>query len=42
MVLPRSDELKTIPGLDISGYMEPADEVGGDYYDVLEHKNGHG
>ncbi len=37
MVLPRSDELKTIPGLDISGYMDPADEVGGDYYDVLQH-----
>ncbi len=38
MVLPRPDELLTIPGLDISGYMEPADEVGGDYYDVLQHK----
>lgn len=37
MILPRADELKTIPGLDISGYMEPADEVGGDYYDVLQH-----
>ena len=37
MVLPRSDELQTIPGLDISGYMDPADEVGGDYYDVLQH-----
>ncbi len=23
------------PGLDIAGYMAPADEVGGDYYDVL-------
>lgn len=37
MVLPRPDELQTIPGLDISGYMDPADEVGGDYYDVLQH-----
>ena len=37
MVLPRSDELQTIPGLDIAGYMDPADEVGGDYYDVLQH-----
>ncbi len=37
MVLPRSDELLTVPGLDIAGYMDPADEVGGDYYDVLQH-----
>lgn len=25
-----------LPGFDISGYMKPADEVGGDYYDVIE------
>ena len=37
MVLPRADELRAVPGLDIAGYMEPADEVGGDYYDVLQH-----
>jgi len=37
MVLPRSHELKTIPGLDIAGYMAPAAEVGGDYYDVLQY-----
>ena len=24
-----------IPGYEISGYMKPADEVGGDYYDVI-------
>lgn len=36
MILPRAEELNSIPGLDISGYMEPADEVGGDYYDVLQ------
>ena len=36
MVLPMSKELKTIPGLEIVGYMQPADEVGGDYYDVLK------
>ncbi len=24
-----------IPGYDIAGYMEPAEEVGGDYYDVI-------
>lgn len=35
MILPTSDELDAIDGLEISGYMEPADEVGGDYYDVL-------
>jgi len=36
MVLPKPEELKEIPNLDIAGYMEPADEVGGDYYDVLK------
>ncbi|HLO51159.1 MAG TPA: SpoIIE family protein phosphatase [Kamptonema sp.] len=35
MILPTSDELDAIEGLEIAGYMEPADEVGGDYYDVL-------
>lgn len=34
LVLPNSEELE-IEGLDIAGYMEPANEVGGDYYDVL-------
>ena len=38
MILPQPEELE-IEGLDISGYMESADEVGGDYYDVL-HTNG--
>ena len=36
MVLPNPDELKAIEGLDIAAYMAPADEVGGDYYDVLD------
>lgn len=36
MVLPKLAELSAIPLLDISSYMEPADEVGGDYYDVLQ------
>ena len=36
MILPKSEELENIAGLDLAGYMEPADEVGGDYYDVLE------
>ena len=35
MILPNPDELE-IDGLDIAGYMEAADEVGGDYYDVLK------
>ena len=35
MILPAAEELHQIPGLDISGFMEPAEEVGGDYYDVL-------
>jgi sigma-B regulation protein RsbU (phosphoserine phosphatase) len=35
MVLPKKNELEGIEDLEIAGYMEPADEVGGDYYDVL-------
>ncbi|MCB1614385.1 MAG: SpoIIE family protein phosphatase [Pseudomonadales bacterium] len=34
MVLPKEKEMKSIVGLDIAGYMKPADEVGGDYFDV--------
>lgn len=40
MVLPTQQELNDIDDLDIACFMEPADEVGGDYYDVLEH-DGH-
>ena len=36
MVLPSESETQAIKDLDISCYMQPADEVGGDYYDVLE------
>lgn len=36
MVLPKPAELGTMPTLDVAGYMEPADEVGGDYFDVLQ------
>jgi len=36
MVLPNPEELEPIQELDIVGLMEPADEVGGDYYDVLQ------
>ncbi|MEG4092411.1 GAF domain-containing SpoIIE family protein phosphatase [Microcoleus sp. Pol12B4] len=35
MILPKQSELDKIQGLEIAGYMQPADEVGGDYYDVL-------
>lgn len=38
MVLPKQSELDAIVGLEIAGFMEPADEVGGDYYDVLQHE----
>lgn len=36
MFLPTEEELQKMSGLDISGFMEPATEVGGDYYDVLQ------
>ncbi len=36
MLLPKERELKAVTGLDIAGFMESADEVGGDYYDVLQ------
>ncbi|MEO8662814.1 MAG: MHYT domain-containing protein [Bryobacteraceae bacterium] len=35
MMLPRREDLSRITRLDISGEMEPAAEVGGDYYDVV-------
>jgi predicted ATPase/signal transduction histidine kinase/serine phosphatase RsbU (regulator of sigma subunit)/tRNA A-37 threonylcarbamoyl transferase component Bud32 len=34
MLLPAVEELGEITSLEIAGFMEPADEVGGDYYDV--------
>lgn len=37
MVLPKDGELAKIPGVEIAAFMRPADEVGGDYYDVLQH-----
>ncbi|EIJ41031.1 serine phosphatase RsbU, regulator of sigma subunit [Beggiatoa alba B18LD] len=37
MLLPKEHELQAVTGLDIAGFMEPAAEVGGDYYDVLKH-----
>ena len=35
MILPRDQDLRQVPNLDIAGFMEPASEVGGDYYDVV-------
>ena len=35
MILPKREELMSIDNIDIAGYMVPADEVGGDYFDVL-------
>lgn len=37
MLLPKESELQSFLTLDIAGFMEPASEVGGDYYDVLSH-----
>jgi serine phosphatase RsbU (regulator of sigma subunit) len=36
MALPLESELRQIKELDIVGFMEPAEDVGGDYYDVLQ------
>lgn len=40
MVLPTPGELAGIGGLDVATYMEPASEVGGDYYDILHGEDG--
>jgi serine phosphatase RsbU (regulator of sigma subunit) len=39
MLLPTQQELNKIKELEIAGFMAPADEVGGDYYDVLCHND---
>ena len=38
MLLPKEKELDRIEALEIAGYSEAAAEVGGDYYDVLQHE----
>ncbi|MEM8719428.1 MAG: SpoIIE family protein phosphatase [Cyanobacteria bacterium P01_G01_bin.39] len=38
MLLPKSRELNQIEALEIDGFSESAAEVGGDYYDVLQHQ----
>lgn len=40
MTLPGETELARIAGIDIAAEMEPATEVGGDYYDVLDRVDG--
>ncbi len=37
MILPTEQELQQVKELDIAGYMDVVDEVGGDYYDVMQH-----
>ena len=37
MLLPKKKELSQIKDLEIAGFTEPAEEVGGDYYDILQH-----
>jgi PAS domain S-box-containing protein len=40
MMLPRAEDMHKVANLDISGFMEPATEVGGDYYDVVSKDGG--
>lgn len=40
MILPTPEELADVPGLELAAYMDPATEVGGDYYDVLQAEDG--
>ncbi len=37
MLLPTAEELQQIETVDIAAFMQPAEEVGGDYYDILQH-----
>ena len=40
LLLPSEHELEAIAELDIAGVMQPAEQVGGDYFDVLSHESG--
>jgi len=40
MLLPVPEELQRFDNVDLVGFMQPAEEVGGDYYDVLQY-DGH-
>ncbi len=35
MLLPTVDGLRQLSSLDVAGFMEPAEEVDGDHYDVV-------
>jgi sigma-B regulation protein RsbU (phosphoserine phosphatase) len=37
MLLPTATEIEQVEGVDIAGFMQPAEEVGGDYFDILNH-----
>jgi len=37
MVLPDHNELQALTAVDVVAFMQPAEEVGGDYYDVLQY-----
>jgi serine phosphatase RsbU (regulator of sigma subunit) len=38
MLLPKEQELQQIEALEIAGFSEAAAEIGGDYYDVIQHE----
>ena len=40
LILPKNEELAQVRGLDIASYIQPADDVGGDYFDVLQLPDG--
>lgn len=40
LLIPSESELQAIHHLDIAGFMVPAEQVGGDYYDVLAYGDG--
>jgi PAS domain S-box-containing protein len=40
LLLPSEGELQAIDHLDIAGFMVPAEQIGGDYYDVLAYGDG--
>ena len=39
MLLPKEKELERIESLEIAGFSETADEIGGDYYDVVQYQD---
>ncbi len=40
LILPKNEELAQVRELDIASYIQPADDVGGDYFDVLQLPDG--